>query len=68
MASTVYPEVAYSVAQALHSISNQPQAGQVRTVPPPVNIIQPQVVVEPIEEPPINPKPEQELPRHPEQD
>ncbi|CAP38391.2 Protein CBG21789 [Caenorhabditis briggsae] len=64
----IYPEFAYSVAQALHSISNQPQAGQVLTVPPPVNIIQPQVVVEPIEEPPINLKPEQELPRHPEQD
>ncbi|CAP38392.2 Protein CBG21788 [Caenorhabditis briggsae] len=56
------PEFAYSVAQALHSISNQPQAGQVLTVPPPVNIIQPVVVVKPVEEPPINPEPEQESP------
>ncbi|UMM27222.1 hypothetical protein L5515_010608 [Caenorhabditis briggsae] len=58
------PEVAYSVAQALHSISNQPQAGQVLNVPPPVNIEQgqPQIVVNPVEEPPINPEPEQESP------
>ncbi|PIC32803.1 hypothetical protein B9Z55_013006 [Caenorhabditis nigoni] len=36
--------------------------------PPPGNIVQPRIVVEPIEEPPINPEPEQEPPRHPEQD
>ncbi|PIC32808.1 hypothetical protein B9Z55_013009 [Caenorhabditis nigoni] len=38
--------------------------------PPPVNIEQgqPEIAVEPIEELPINPEPEQESPRHPEQD
>ncbi|CAO4373079.1 unnamed protein product [Caenorhabditis nigoni] len=36
--------------------------------PPPGNIVQPQVVANPVEEPPINPEPEQESPRHPEQD
>ncbi|PIC32809.1 hypothetical protein B9Z55_013010 [Caenorhabditis nigoni] len=36
--------------------------------PPPVNIVQRPVVVNPVEEPPINPEREQEPPRHPEQD
>ncbi|CAO4373080.1 unnamed protein product [Caenorhabditis nigoni] len=36
--------------------------------PPPVNIVQPHVVVNPVEEPPIKPNPEQKSPRHPEQD
>ncbi|ULT93964.1 hypothetical protein L3Y34_003456 [Caenorhabditis briggsae] len=62
----VNQETINSIWQALRSISNQPQAGQVLTVPPPVNIEQgqPQIVVNPVEEPPINPEPKQGSPRH----